>query len=183
MTGQRFITASLRDRARLSRAPCRHWVRWQALAQALPALLPVWAAPAVAGTAVISFRSEHGWALTLPMMCQLVGRYAPCDASADACVPGSMDWHLHGQQGFGRPPCDGAYVFANRSRTRLKLVCWDDTGVWTCLHRLHCSRVVRPQADEGRKPRGGPRITAGNEKTRRMNCPRKVGRFRGQTVG
>lgn len=32
---------------------------------------------------------------------------------------------LHVQQALGRPPCDGtAYVFANRRRTRLKLVCW-----------------------------------------------------------
>ncbi|CUI09460.1 unknown in ISEc8 [Janthinobacterium sp. CG23_2] len=36
---------------------------------------------------------------------------------------------LHVQQALGRPPCDGtAYVFANRRRTRLKLVCWDGTA-------------------------------------------------------
>lgn len=45
---------------------------------------------------------------------------------------------LHRQQALGRPPCDGtAYVFANRRRTRLKLVCWDGTGVWMCLRRLY----------------------------------------------
>ncbi|NRR33913.1 IS66 family insertion sequence element accessory protein TnpB [Oxalobacteraceae bacterium] len=29
------------------------------------------------------------------------------------------------------------YVFANRRRTRPKLVRWDGTGVWMCLRRLH----------------------------------------------
>ncbi|MNY14934.1 IS66 Orf2 like protein [compost metagenome] len=53
------------------------------------------------------------------------------------------------QQALGRPPCDGtAYVFANRRRTRLKLVCWDGTGVWMCLRRLHRGQFVWPQADD-----------------------------------
>ena len=55
---------------------------------------------------------------------------------------------LHVQQALGRAPCDGtAYVFANRRRTRLKLVCWDGTGVWMCLRRLHRGQFVWPQAD------------------------------------
>ncbi|MGV8891348.1 MAG: IS66 family insertion sequence element accessory protein TnpB [Burkholderiaceae bacterium] len=41
------------------------------------------------------------------------------------------------QQALGRAPCDGtAYVFSNRRRTRLKLVCWDGNGVWLCQRRL-----------------------------------------------
>ena len=56
---------------------------------------------------------------------------------------------LHVQQALGHAPCDGtAYVFANRRRTRLKLVCWDGTGVWMCLRRLHRGQFVWPQADE-----------------------------------
>jgi hypothetical protein len=36
---------------------------------------------------------------------------------------------LHMQQALGRAPCDGtAYVFSNRRRTRLKLVCGVATG-------------------------------------------------------
>ena len=56
---------------------------------------------------------------------------------------------LHVQQALGRPPCDGtAYVFANRRRSRLKLVCLDGTGVCMCLRRLHRSQFTWPQADE-----------------------------------
>jgi transposase len=48
-----------------------------------------------------------------------------------------------------RAPCDGTtYVFSNRRRTRLKLVCWDGTGVWMCLRRLHRGQFGWPQADD-----------------------------------
>lgn len=53
------------------------------------------------------------------------------------------------QESLGRAPCDGAaYVFANRRRTRLKLVCWDGNGVWMCLRRLHRGQFVWPQPDQ-----------------------------------
>lgn len=52
------------------------------------------------------------------------------------------------QEALGKPPCDGtAYVFSNRRRTRLKLVCWDGNGVWLCLRRLHRGQFVWPTAD------------------------------------
>lgn len=56
---------------------------------------------------------------------------------------------LRVQQALGRAPCDGtAYVFANRRRTRLKLVCWDGNGVWLCVRRLHRGAFTWPQAGE-----------------------------------
>jgi transposase len=56
---------------------------------------------------------------------------------------------LRVQQVLGRLPCDGtAYVFSNRRRTRLKLVCWDGTGVWMCLRRLHRGQFIWPQPGE-----------------------------------
>jgi transposase len=51
------------------------------------------------------------------------------------------------QQALGAAPCDGtAYVFGNRRRNRLKLVCWDGNGVWLCQRRLHRGHFVWPQA-------------------------------------
>ncbi len=56
---------------------------------------------------------------------------------------------LHVQQALGRAPCDGtAYVFSNRRRTRLKVVCWDGTGVWMCLRRLHRGQFAWPEAGD-----------------------------------
>lgn len=53
---------------------------------------------------------------------------------------------LYVQQELGRAPCDGTmYVFTNRARTRMKLVCWDGTGVWLCQRRLHAGRFVWPK--------------------------------------
>jgi transposase len=56
---------------------------------------------------------------------------------------------LHVQEALGHPPCDrAAYVFANRRRTRLKLVCWDGNGVWMCQRRLHRGQFVWPAPDQ-----------------------------------
>lgn len=53
------------------------------------------------------------------------------------------------QQALGGAPCDGtAYVFGNRRRNRLKLVCWDGNGLWLCQRRLHRGHFVWPQTGD-----------------------------------
>lgn len=53
------------------------------------------------------------------------------------------------QETLGKSPCAGsAYAFANRRRTRMKLLVWDGTGVWLCCRRLHQGHFIWPRADE-----------------------------------
>ena len=59
-------------------------------------------------------------------------------------VEGLSQWI---QGSLGKSPCDGtAYAFANRAKTRVKLLIWDGTGVWCCQRRLHRGRFVWPTA-------------------------------------
>ena len=52
------------------------------------------------------------------------------------------------QQTLGKSACDGAaYVFRNRRGNRIKVLIWDDTGVWLCQRRLHQGSFVWPKAD------------------------------------
>jgi transposase len=54
---------------------------------------------------------------------------------------------LRVQQSLGRAPCDGAAIaFRNRRGDRLKLLCWDGTGVWLAQRRLHRGRFTWPDA-------------------------------------
>jgi len=50
---------------------------------------------------------------------------------------------------LGRDPAEGeAYVFGNRSGTRIKLLCCDRHGVWLAVRRLQQGRFVWPRAGE-----------------------------------
>ena len=56
------------------------------------------------------------------------------------------------QTSLGTTPCDGtAYAFSNRSKTRLKLLIWDGTGVWCCQRRLHRGSFVWPGSDDRKR--------------------------------
>ena len=53
------------------------------------------------------------------------------------------------QAELGRDVRDGgAYVFRNRSATRIKLLCVDAQGVWLCVRRLHEGLFVWPRAND-----------------------------------
>ena len=49
----------------------------------------------------------------------------------------------------GRPAVEGeAYVFANRSGNRIKLLCYDRHGLWLAVRRLHRGSFVWPRAGD-----------------------------------
>lgn len=67
--------------------------------------------------------------------------------TAPADLRCGMDRLLLQVQGLlGRAPAEGeAFVFSNRARSRLKVLCCDRHGVWLAVRRLHQGSFVWPR--------------------------------------
>ena len=57
---------------------------------------------------------------------------------------------LQVQEVLRKDPLSGhLFLFANRPRTRLKILVWDGSGLWVCAKRLERGRFLWPSAADG----------------------------------
>ena len=68
----------------------------------------------------------------------------PCDMRK-----GFNGLHALVTEKLGEDPRAGAlFVFTNRRRSRLKILCWDGTGLWVCSKRLEQGTFSWPKSAE-----------------------------------
>ncbi len=69
----------------------------------------------------------------------------PCDMRK-----GFNGLHAVVTERLGEDPRSGAlFVFCNRRRTRIKILCWDGTGLWVLIKRLEQGTFSWPKPAEG----------------------------------
>jgi transposase len=86
---------------------------------------------------------------------------APGPATRIFLAPGATDLRrsfdgLHGlvQSQLAEDPQSGhLFLFCNKTRTRLKVLCFDGTGLWVCAKRLERGTFTWPAAEAGSKVR------------------------------
>ena len=60
----------------------------------------------------------------------------------------------------GDPLSGNLYLFTNRRRNRIKVLCWDGSGLWVCAKRLERGRFTWPVSENGQVSLRGEEFNA-----------------------